>query len=86
MSFEKEQNADASEELARSLRRAPANDLLSIAPPQYREFAEQFKDLSRATNDIQQRALFLKLANQWLYAAIRYEAGLGAVDSSQLKP
>ena len=82
MSLEKTQDGVAKiEELARSLQQAPANDLLSIAPRQYREYAEKFKSLSRAASDIQQRALYLKLANQWLYAAIRYEAGLSASDS-----
>lgn len=85
MSLEKEQNADASEELTRSLQQAPANDLLSISPRQYREYADEWKNLARASSDIQQRAYYLKISNMWLYAAIRYETGLSANDSAQLK-
>jgi len=83
MSLEKDQDGSAKiEELVPSLQQAPANDLLSIAPRQYREYADEWKRLARAASDIQQRAYCLKTANMWLYAAIRYEAGLGASDSS----
>jgi hypothetical protein len=83
-----EQAAANIEELARSLQDAlPRSDskgsgaptavseLLSISPRQYREFADEWKALARAATNDQQRALYLKMANIWVHAAIRFEAG-----------
>jgi hypothetical protein len=41
----------------------------------YREYAAELRELARtATND--SRALYLKMANTWTYAAVRFEAGV----------
>ncbi len=88
MTLEKAEKAAAEiEELARSLQEparenvkklgAPTSDsgLLSISPQQYREFADEWKGLARAASGDLQRELYLKMANIWLHAAIRFEAG-----------
>ena len=49
--------------------------VLSIAPMIYREYAAELRELARtATSD--SRALYLKMANTWIYAAVRFEAGV----------
>jgi hypothetical protein len=49
--------------------------VLSIAPAIYREYAAELRELARtAAND--SRALYLKMANTWTYAAVRFEAGV----------
>jgi hypothetical protein len=49
--------------------------VLSIPPRTYREYAAELRELARtATND--SRALYLKMANTWIYAAVRFEAGV----------
>ena len=53
------------------------SNVLSIAPSIYREYAHEYKELARSTPDEHQRALYLKMANMWEHAAIRFEnAGL----------
>ena len=45
------------------------------APAIYREYAAELRELARtAAND--SRALYLKMANTWTYAAVRFEAGV----------
>jgi len=54
---------------------AAASEVLSIPPLIYREYAAEYKELARrATND-SERALYLKMANTWRYAAVRFENG-----------
>jgi len=49
--------------------------VLSIPPAIYREYAAELRELARtAAND--SRALYLKMANTWTYAAVRFEAGV----------
>ena len=49
--------------------------VLSIPPLIYREYAAELRELARtATNS--SRALYLKMANTWAYAAVRFEAGV----------
>jgi hypothetical protein len=49
--------------------------ILSIAPVIYREYAAELRELARtANNDC--RAIYLKMANTWSYAAVRFEAGV----------
>ena len=49
--------------------------ILSIPPSIYREYVAELRELARtATND--SRALYLKMANTWTYAAVRFEAGV----------
>jgi hypothetical protein len=52
-----------------------ATRVLSIPPLIYREYAAEFRELARTAN-AESRALYLKMANSWTYAAIRFEAGL----------
>jgi hypothetical protein len=66
-------------ELKRSQRvpaATPADGLLSIPPSIYREYAAEYKELARKVADLRQRTLYLKMANTWTFAAIRFEAGL----------
>jgi hypothetical protein len=55
---------------------AAANGVLSIPPLIYREYAAEYKELAREAADVRQRALYLKIANTWIFAAVRFEAGL----------
>jgi len=76
------------EELARSLEEPPAGEnakvdapatdsgLLSISPRQYREYADEWKSLAGTASNDRSRALYLKMANIWLYAAVEFEAGV----------
>jgi hypothetical protein len=67
------------------LRRSPVNSVggavngvLSIPPLIYREYVAEYRELARTAANELQRALYLKMANTWTYAAIRFEAGLEA--------
>jgi hypothetical protein len=54
---------------------AATRGVLSIAPAIYREYAAELRELARtAAND--SRTLYLKMANTWTYAAVRFEAGV----------
>jgi len=53
-----------------------ANGVLSIPPLIYREYAAEYWELARTAANELQRTLYLKMANSWTYAAIRFEAGL----------
>jgi hypothetical protein len=55
---------------------AAAKGVLSIPPLIYREYAAEYKELARTTTNDSERALYLKMANTWRYAAVRFEAGL----------
>jgi hypothetical protein len=59
-----------------SSRDAATNGVLSIPPLIYREYAAEYKELARTATNSPQRALYLKMANTWRYAAVRFEAGL----------
>ena len=49
--------------------------VLSIPPMIYREYAAEFRELARtAVGD--SRTLYLKMANDWIYTAVRFEAGV----------
>jgi hypothetical protein len=54
-----------------------ANGVLSIPPQIYREYAAECRALARAATNESQRGLYLKIANTWTFAAVRFEAGLG---------
>ena len=49
--------------------------VLSIPPMIYREYAAELRELARTATD-SSRALYLKMANTWAYAAVRFEAGI----------
>jgi len=49
--------------------------VLSIPPSIYREFAAELRELARTATD-SSRAIYLKMANTWTYAAVRFEAGV----------
>ena len=49
--------------------------VLSIPPSIYREYAAELRELARTATD-SSRALYLKMANTWSYAAVRFEAGV----------
>jgi hypothetical protein len=51
------------------------HSVLSISPSMYREYAEEYKKLARSAFDEPQRALYLKMANMWDHAALRFENG-----------
>jgi hypothetical protein len=54
---------------------AATSGVLSIPPRIYREYAAELRELARtATNG--SRELYLKMANTWTYAAVRFEAGV----------
>jgi len=61
---------------------SPVNSIgaLSIPPLIYREYAVELKKLARTATNEPQRALYLKMANVWQRAAIRFEAGLETSD------
>ena len=66
-------------ELARPQTNSSAVDgVLSIPPLIYREYAAEYKELARNAADVRQRTIYLKMANTWTFAAIRFEAGLKA--------
>jgi hypothetical protein len=52
------------------------SSVLSIPPLIYREFANEYKKLARSASDGPQRVLYLKMANMWEHAAVRFENGL----------
>jgi hypothetical protein len=52
------------------------SSVLSIPPSIYREYADEYKKLARAAYDGPQRVLYLKMANMWDHAALRFENGL----------
>jgi hypothetical protein len=54
--------------------------VLSISPSMYREFADEYKKLARSTSDGPQRVLYLKMANMWEHAALRFENGFETDD------
>jgi hypothetical protein len=54
---------------------ATKSSILSISPPMYREYANEYKELARSTSDDLQRALYLKMASMWEHAALRFENG-----------
>lgn len=64
------------------LKKSPVNSFgaLSIPPLIYREYADELKKLARTATNEPQRALYLKMANVWQRAAIRFEAGLETSD------
>lgn len=49
--------------------------VLSIPPRMYRQYAEEFKELARTATSLQQRTLYLKMANIWASAAVQFESG-----------
>ena len=49
--------------------------VLSIPPMIYREYAAELRELARTATD-SSRALYLKMANTWAFAAVRFEAGV----------
>jgi hypothetical protein len=49
--------------------------VLSIPPVIYREYAAELRELARTATK-ESRALYLKMANTWAYAAVRFEAGV----------
>jgi hypothetical protein len=51
------------------------DEVLSIAPLMYREYAAELRELARTATS-GSRALYLKMANTWSYAAVRFEAGV----------
>jgi hypothetical protein len=51
------------------------SSVLSIPPTIYREYAAELRELARTATD-GSRALYLKMANTWTYAAVRFEAGI----------
>ena len=57
-----------------------ANGVLSIPPQIYREYAAECRALARSATNESQRGLYLKMANTWIYAAVRFEAGLETND------
>jgi hypothetical protein len=57
-----------------------ANGILSIPPQIYREYAAECRALARTATNESQRGLYLKMANTWTYAAVRFEAGLETTD------
>jgi hypothetical protein len=57
------------------LKRSP-DGVLAISPRMYREYAAEYKELARTATDWGQRAIYLKMANTWIYTSIRFEAGL----------
>jgi hypothetical protein len=52
------------------------SSVLLIPPSIYREYADEYKKLARSTSDGPQRVLYLKMANMWEHAALRFENGL----------
>ena len=50
--------------------------VLSIPPMIYREYAAELRELARTAATNSSRALYLKMANAWAYAAVRFEAGV----------
>ena len=58
---------------------AARGGVLSIAPNLYREYADDLKKLAKTATNEHQRVLYLKMANAWKFAAIRFEAGLETI-------
>lgn len=55
-----------------------SEELLSLSPRMYRDFSNEYRELARASNSNQERALYLKMAQIWVEAALRFESGLTA--------
>jgi hypothetical protein len=55
---------------------AATDGLLSLSSRQYREYADEWKSSAQTAYSDQARELSFKMANIWLEAAIRCEAGL----------
>jgi hypothetical protein len=64
-------------------RDAATSGVLSIPPAIYREYAAELRELARTAPD-DSRALYLKMANTWAYAAVRFEAGVVEPRSASL--
>jgi hypothetical protein len=56
---------------------AASDGLLSLSSRQYREYADEWKSSAQTAYSDAARELSLKMANIWLEAAMRCEAGLG---------
>jgi hypothetical protein len=63
------------------LKRSP-DGVLSIAPRMYREYAAELRELARTATS-GSRALYLKMANTWSYAAVRFEAGVAEPETAR---
>jgi hypothetical protein len=66
-------------------RAAPAarEEVLQIAPRIYREYANEFKELSRKSESEPQRDIYLKAAQMWLDAATLFEFETGYFGSGR---
>ncbi|MGB6799363.1 MAG: hypothetical protein WBE48_23060 [Xanthobacteraceae bacterium] len=58
-------------------------EVLQIAPRIYREYANEFKELSRKSESERQRDIYLKAAQMWLDAAILFEFETGYFNSGR---
>jgi hypothetical protein len=56
---------------------AASEGLLSLSSRQYREYADEWKSSAQTAYSDHERELSFKMANIWLEAAMRCEAGLG---------
>ena len=56
--------------------KAATGGVLSLPPQIYREYAAELRELARTAATSSSRALYLKMANTWAYAAVRFEAGV----------
>ncbi|MGA7430742.1 MAG: hypothetical protein WBD33_17735 [Xanthobacteraceae bacterium] len=67
------------------MRAAPAarEEVLQIAPRIYREYANEFKELSRKSESEPQRDMYLKAAQMWLDAATLFEFETGYFNSGR---
>jgi hypothetical protein len=61
-------------------------EVLQIAPRIYREYVNEFRDLARASESEPQRAIYLKAAEMWFDAAMRFETGQFDSGREQQKP
>ncbi|MGB7039954.1 MAG: hypothetical protein WBD83_10085 [Xanthobacteraceae bacterium] len=76
------ENGVAAEVRARAA--PPAREeVLQIAPRIYREYANEFKELSRKSESEPQRDIYLKAAQMWLDAAILFEFETGYFNSGR---
>jgi len=62
---------------------AASDGLLSLSSRQYREYADEWKSSAEAAYSDHARDLSLKMANIWLEAAMRCEAGLATSHSER---
>jgi hypothetical protein len=58
-------------------------EVLHIAPRIYREYANEFKELSRKSESEPQRDIYLKAAQMWLDAATLFEFETGYFGSGR---